>query len=128
MMKGKRIKKMAALMAACGMLFATNLVAFAGSAWDQGSGNAGSTGVKAEVGFNGQTAYAKVTATDYVDAKMNGTVYYYGAAGPVVLSGAFTQGTYGEAWQACAGDVYLATCSFYVLSADGEWSFFGYAH
>lgn len=128
MIKGKRIKKMAALMAACGMLSATNLVAFAGSAWDQASGKAGSTGVIAEVGFNGKTAYAKVRATDYVDVSMYGTVYCIGVSGYVVLSGAFTQGTYGEAWRACDEDVYQADCLFHVLSADGEWSFYGYAH
>lgn len=127
MFKGKSIKRLLATMLACSMLLATNMVAFAGRAYDEAFGQAGSTGVTAEVGFNGQTAYAKVTATDYVDARMNGNVYYNGASGPVVLSGAFDQRTYGEVSQKCTGDVYVADCYFYVTSADGEWSFYGYA-
>lgn len=120
------MKRTVAAFVACGVLLATNIVAFAGSGYEQSSGSAGSTRVTAEVGFNGTNAYAKVTATDYVDARMNGTVTWYGASGPI--SGGFDQRTYGEVSRNCPTDVIGVNCQFDVSSNDGSWSHYSYAY
>lgn len=123
----KRMKKVIAVVMACGMLCATSIVAFAGSAYDQGSGYAGSTRVTAEVGFNGSNAYARVSALADVDATMSGTVEISNGVDRVTIYGAFNQRTYGEATRSCSGEVTMATCSFSVISDDGTWSFYGVA-
>lgn len=121
MVKGKFIKKMLVSMVACGALLAANLVAFAGSEYSQGSGTAGSTKLTAEVGFSGQTAYARVSATSYVDARMRGDVYYINPSGSAVLSGAFDQRSYGDTSCKCDGEIIKVNCNFDVYSDDGEW-------
>lgn len=106
------------------MLFITNISAFAWSAYAEASGDAGSTRVTAEVGFNGTGAYAKVSATQNVDASMYGIVRYVTADGAQSsdLDGGFYQSTYGQVEGYYAGNVYETSCYFDVSSDSGSWT------
>ncbi len=118
-MKRKYFKKMAAAIVACVMVFSTNIVAFA--AYKEAGGYAGSTWIEAEVGFSGKNAYAKVTAMDYVDADMQGTVLFHSGKGSIQKS--FSQKTYDEFSASYSGNVYFVDCEFDIVSNDGgKWS------
>lgn len=123
----KCMRKVMAVLVVSGMLYATNIVAFAGSAYDQGMGYAGTTKVVAEVGYSGTHAYARVSALAYVDATMDGTVEVCYGVERVTIHGAFNQSTYGEATRNCSGEITMATCDFKVYSDDGTWAFYGVA-
>lgn len=122
MMNGKRMKRTAAVLTACGVLVATNIVAFAGSDWNRASGGVGTTSATAEVGYNGFNAYASVTASDYVDVSFEGVIRYQGGLGTADLSGGFDQRTYGEISRNCPGEVMGVECSFSIGSDDGTWT------
>ncbi len=125
-MKGKKLKKAAAAAFTCGMLLVTGVAALAAS--ETARGNAGSTGVVAEIGFNGTRAYAKLSATANVYATMEAEAVYVGDREPRKFSGRIEENSYGEISTNCTGNVIAAACQFNVTSADGSWSHYSYAN
>ncbi len=120
-MKRKHFKKITAAVVACVMVLSMNLVAFAKSYYAEGVGNAGSTRVKAEVGFSSKSAYAKVTASDYVDGSMKGMVICASNIGTIQKT--FDQKVYDEFSASYSSDVEMVYCNFNVVSNDGgTWS------
>lgn len=127
-MNGKRIKRTVAALVACGVLAATNIVAFAGSNWDRESGAAGTTSAKAEVGYNDNNGYARVTASDYVDVSFEGVIHHVGGDGLTQLIGGFDQRISGEVSRNCPDEVIGVECNFYICSDDGTWTTYLYAN
>lgn len=120
-MNKKRIKMLLVTMMICTMMFAESITAFAAPNYAQSAGDAGSTRVTVEVGFNGTHAYATVSATNYVDAEMEGHAQYMfnGKLGTVSLDGGFSQATSGGVERNCPADAFYAMCRFNVYSDDG---------
>ena len=123
-MKGKKLKKAAAAAFTCGMLLVTGVAALAAS--ETARGNAGSTGIVAEIGFNGTRAYAKLSATANVYATMEAEAYYWGGSEPRKFSGRIEENSYGEISTNCNRDVFIANCRYEVTGTDGSWSHFMY--
>ena len=121
----KIIKNISFGLLTAGLIVGTALPTFA--AYDEASGDAGSTRVYCEVGFNGGTSYAKVSANEYVDASMDGEAFYSDGE-TVKLIGGFDQKTYGEVSRTRDCDAAVVSCKFYVRSEDDDYSHFWYAH
>ena len=121
----KIIKNISFGLLTAGLIVGTALPTFA--AYDEASGDAGSTRVYCEVGFNGGTSYAMVSANEYVDASMDGEAFYSDGE-TVKLIGGFDQKTYGEVSRTRDCDAAVVSCKFYVSSEDGDYSHFCYAH
>ena len=121
---GKRIRRSVAVLL-CGMALTSGLTVFAQkqSTYIRHEENVGSTAVMAEVGFEGSTAYATVRSVSgaYIDAVMNGTVYYIGGD-DVALRGSFSQQSYGQAERTVDGIVCGVSCKFNITSDDGAWN------
>ena len=102
----KIIKNISFGLLTAGLIVGTALPTFA--AYDEASGDAGSTRVYCEVGFNGGTSYAKVSANEYVDASMDGEAFYSDGE-TVKLIGGFDQKT-------CS--IYIQRKDIHILFAD----------
>ncbi len=116
-MNRKFFRKIAVAVVACVMVLSVNLVAFAATCYDDSVGYAGATRVKVEVGFSGKSAYAKVTASDYVDGSMEGTVYCKSDKG--IIQKSFSQRTYDEFSASYSSDVEVISCDFNIVGNDG---------
>lgn len=97
------------------------------AAYEGISSTAGSTGVYCEVGFNGNSAYAYVSANDDVDAHMEGTVLFSNGK-TRALYGGFDQRTYGQVSVSWDYVVLSASCDFTVVSEDGVFRHYSYAN
>lgn len=118
MINAKKIKKSMAAIAACGVMLATGITAFAVNP-APGYRVIGSVRVDAMAGYNGRNAYANYTATANVDARVSGMVYYVGSNGEI-YSQSFNQKSYGEFSKNYPGDVTRVTATFYVITNDGD--------
>ena len=129
-MKGRFIKSAAACMAVAAIVFFSSVTAYAGSGYEEASGYAGSTKVTSEVGFNGKSGYAIVSASDNVDARMEGEAVYFDGKEMQVkpFSGGFEQRTYGDTGTSCPYDIGIISCIVDISSSDGEWSKYCYAN
>lgn len=122
----KMFKCISAGILSISVLFGTAELAFA--AYDGVSGSAGSTSVYCEVGFNGGTAYAIVSANDDVDAIMDGEAYYYDGV-TKLLKGGFSQRTYGDvSVSRDESNVGVVSCYFTVCGYDDDYTHYSYAH
>lgn len=118
-MKNKTTK-MLAIFSMCGAILATGIPVCAASGYESFHTTVGNTAVTMEVGFNNSTGYAKVSANNYVDATMDGNVYYFTPTGSATLSGSFSERTYGEVSRNVSGSIYMVDCDFTVTSSDGS--------
>ena len=118
-MNGEKMKKRIAAILTCGILLAGGVTVFAGS--KTANVNVGTTGVTAEIGFNGMRAYAKLSATANIYATMYGEAHFKGGSEPRKFSGRIEENSYGEISANCNGTIYMVSCDFAVTSADGYW-------
>lgn len=122
-MKQRSIKFIMTICMTLGVLVCSNATVLAGNAYKQESGSAGSVSVIVEAGFNGKTAYSYVSASDYVNANMSGTIRYTNSNGGAnsLFQGGFEEQMYGRLERTCEGNVIQILCTFLVASADGEY-------
>lgn len=122
----KFIKGISAGILSITILFGTTVTALA--AYEGASGMAGSTSVYCQVGYDDDKAYAFVSASDYVDATMDGDAHYYDGV-TKALSGGFDQRTYGEVTTVRSGSkVAVVSCYFTVCGEDGDYTHYSYAN
>lgn len=120
-MRNKKMKRVATTFLVCVMLMGMSLTTSAVVMEKTTSeGYAGSTHVLAEAGFNGDHGYASVTTSTDVDARLEGTAYYY--RGHKDFLGDFSQVSYCEKGANCDSTVIAVICKVSVSSYDGVWS------
>ncbi|SEF72684.1 hypothetical protein [Lachnospira multipara] len=89
-------------------------------------GYAGSTRVTCELGTSGSSVYASVSASDYVDAKMEGYALFSSGNKKYINTG-FSNRTYGDTSVKEPGKRPLvAGCEFTISSEDGEYKHYNY--
>lgn len=89
-------------------------------------GYAGSTRVTCELGTSGSSVYASVSASDYVDATMEGWAIFSNGSKKDINAG-FSNRTYGDTSVSKSGEIgEIASCLFTISSEDGEYQHHNY--
>ena len=120
MKKQKWLKRMMALVLAFGMLLSASRVAYAASPNGGATVQVGSTSVTVSFGFNGNTAFAKVSANGNVDVTVYALLYNDSNEIISTLRGTSNERSYAEFWANYSEDIVSMSCKFTIISADGN--------
>ncbi|MBQ8637803.1 MAG: hypothetical protein IJ468_01385 [Lachnospiraceae bacterium] len=114
------LKRVRNAVLAGGIALALTGTVFAASAYVPDSTVVGNTSVSIGVGISDTLAYAKVSASDYVYAKMVCTATYLnnGLSQSITFTKSMDESTYGEASKYFSGYVTKNKCTFTVTSSN----------